>query len=98
MERLALLKTGGHIDFHDISFIENIYDHDISHPVVSKDDISMDNFVLPEHSLPLDNLNRRIITLALKKFEGNQTKTASFLGMTRRKLQGRVKKWNIQIS
>ena len=98
MERLALLKTGGHIDFQDLSFIENIYDPDISHPVVSKNDISIDNFVLPEQSLPLDNLNRKIITLALKKFEGNQTKTASFLGMTRRKLQGRVKKWNIQIS
>jgi two-component system response regulator AtoC len=98
MERLALLKTGGNIDIQDLSFIENIYHADVSHSVVPQNDMSINNFVLPEQSLHLDDLNRKIIILALKKFEGNQTKTASFLGMTRRKLQGRVKKWNIPTS
>lgn len=98
MERLALLKASGYIDLQDFAFFEAIPNADISPAAVSQNGLSVDEIVLPEHSLHLGELNRKIIALALEKFGGNQTRTAAFLGMTRRKLQGRVKKWNIQIN
>ncbi len=50
------------------------------------------DFVLPEKGIDLQEFNNRIIALSLRKNNGNITKTAQFLGMTRRVLQGRLKK------
>jgi len=95
MDRLALFKSNGFIDLQDLAFIDDI---DSVPGVDSRDtnkQTSIDELALPEQELNLENLNRKIISMALKKFNGNQTKTASFLGMTRRRLQGRMKKWDL---
>ena len=51
-----------------------------------------EGFVLPEGGLDLEAFNRKIIRLALEKHKGNRTKTAFYLGMSRRVLEGRLQK------
>ena len=48
-------------------------------------------FNLPDNKLDLEALNRDIVLRALEKHGGNQTRTARYLGLTRRILQGRLK-------
>jgi len=45
---------------------------------------------LPAEGLDLEALSERIIRQALGKKEGNQTRTAEYLGLSRRTLQGRL--------
>ena len=47
--------------------------------------------------IPLEDLEKLSIMQALKKTNGNQTKAAKLLGITRRTLGYRVKKYNIQV-
>jgi DNA-binding NtrC family response regulator len=46
---------------------------------------------LPPDSLNLKNLEDAIIRKALKKFEGNKTRAADYLGITRSTLRSRLK-------
>lgn len=48
-------------------------------------------FSLPDESFSLEELNRRIIRLTLEKFQGNKSKAASFLGLTRIQMYRRFK-------
>jgi DNA-binding NtrC family response regulator len=50
------------------------------------------DFALPAEGLDLEALNRRIVSLALEKHGGNQTRTAQYLGISRRVLEGRLQK------
>ena len=96
MERLALLKTSSFIDKQDLAFLnqsKNEVESEIMDPcTVSK---LGENITLPKEGFDLERHNREIISLALEKFNGNQTKTAEFLRITRRQVQGKIKKWNI---
>ncbi|MFH1059752.1 MAG: sigma-54 dependent transcriptional regulator [Pseudomonadota bacterium] len=47
---------------------------------------------LPQGGLDLEAMNRDILTKTLARFQGNQTKAAQYLGLSRRVLQGRLKK------
>jgi len=51
-----------------------------------------ESFELPTHGLKLEELNKSIIENALQKNHGNVTKTAQYLGLSRRVLQGRLRK------
>ena len=51
----------------------------------------MREFSLPDEAFSLEELNRRIIKLTLEKFEGNKSKAASFLGLTRIQMYRRFK-------
>ncbi len=53
------------------------------------------NFRLPAEGLDLEDLNAQIIVKALSMHKGNQTRTAKYLGISRRVLQGRIKKYGI---
>ena len=94
MERLALLRSGNQVDAEDLSFIQELIPpNDIElnvHAVLGRD-----NFDLPEDKLDIDDLNREIIKMALEKNNGNQTRTAQYLGISRRVLQGRLKKMGL---
>ncbi len=54
--------------------------------------LGLEEFELPEGGLDLESLNRRIILKALERFGGNQTQTAKYLGLSRRVLQGYLKR------
>jgi two-component system NtrC family response regulator len=51
--------------------------------------------VLPDEGVNLEALEREMILQALKKCGGNQTKTARFLGMSRRTLAYRLEKYGV---
>jgi len=48
------------------------------------------DFKLPDDGLNLEELEREIVRRVLKKFHGNKTKTAEFLGLTRSALRSRL--------
>jgi two-component system NtrC family response regulator len=47
---------------------------------------------LPEEGISLESLEQELILRVLKKFNGNQTRAAQFLGLTRRTLAYRLEK------
>ena len=89
MEHLALMKADGRVDMEDLSFL-----HDLSPFEEIQSDrpfvLGRDHFELPTEGLDLEALSERIIRQALGKKEGNQTRTAEYLGLSRRTLQGRL--------
>jgi len=94
MDRLALLRSGNQIDVEDLSFIKELIppnDFTLSANAV----LGRDNFDLPEDKLDIENLNRQIIKMALEKNNGNQTRTAQYLAISRRVLQGQLKKMRL---
>ena len=78
----------------DLSFVK-----DSTHPLDAGSDarpvLGEDDFILPEGKLEIEALNRRIIRKALEKNHGNKTRTAQYLGISRRVLQGRIKKMGL---
>jgi two-component system NtrC family response regulator len=50
---------------------------------------------LPQEGLSLDDVEKQLILRALEKHGGNQTKTARFLGMSRRTLVYRLEKYGV---
>jgi len=54
--------------------------------------INPGDFSLPLGSLPLEEYNNRIILKALEMHGGNKTKTAKYLGISRRSLDCRLKR------
>lgn len=91
MERVALMDFWDKIDAGDLSFI-NRDEGMIGSPTERTVVLGQSDFILPERRMDLEKLNREIIVRALEKHGGNQTRTAQYLGITRRALQGRLKK------
>lgn len=94
MERLAIMKTDGEVDSHDLSFVKDLSPNAdffyLRNPVLGKD-----SFDLPEKGLDLEALERQTISRALEKNQGNQTYTAKYLGISRRVLQGKMKRMGL---
>jgi DNA-binding NtrC family response regulator len=91
MERLALMKADGRVDREDLSFIQDLTSaEDVlpERPFV----LGRDPFHLPAEGIDLDALNETIIRQALERHRGNQTRAAQYLGISRRTLQGRLRK------
>ncbi|MFH1930970.1 MAG: sigma-54 dependent transcriptional regulator [Pseudomonadota bacterium] len=91
---LSLRGFGDIVDVDDISFIA-----DMSQPGNRsgslKPVLGNDEFELPSSWLRLEELNRTIIKRALHKNCGNITHTAQYLDISRRVLQGRLKKMGL---
>lgn len=91
MERLAIMKTDATVEADDLSFVSDLDSQpDFSYSRVLV--LGRDNFELPDKGVDLDLLEQEIIKRALKKNQGNQTATARFLGISRRILQGKLKR------
>jgi two-component system response regulator AtoC len=90
MERLVLMRPWERVDVDDLAFIRE--GGAMMKPSVEKAFSFDEGFVLPEGGLDLEALNRKIVHLALEKHKGNRTKTAFYLGMSRRVLEGRLQK------
>ena len=91
MERLVLLGPCDYVDVCDLAFIKDTAFETVATPDL-KFILGHDDFDLPVDGLDLEDINRQILNLALKKNQGNQTRTAQYLGVSRRVLQGRLKK------
>jgi two-component system, NtrC family, response regulator AtoC len=91
MERLALLGPWDHVEINDLAFIDDtglIADAPLGlRPILGHDD-----FDLPGEELKLEDLNQSIVTRAFEKNQRNQTRTAQYLGLSRRTLQGKLRK------
>jgi two-component system NtrC family response regulator len=51
---------------------------------------------LPPHPISLEAVERELIVRALDRFEGNQTKAAHYLGLTRKTLIYRMEKHGLR--
>ena len=90
MERLVLMHISDQVDLVDLAFIRDSTQQEES---MVRLPLPVDGELrLPEEGLNLDELNQRIIRMALEKHGGNRTRTAAYLGISRRVLEGRLKK------
>lgn len=89
MERLAVLGPWDGVDREDLAFLEED-PSGIDSTTQTRPILGRDPFDLPGDGLNLEALNREIISRALERFKGNQTKAAQYLGISRRVLQGHL--------
>ena len=91
MSRLGLLTPDGCLDADDLSFIKEgpVPDDPEYQP---NGVLSAGSFDLPPDEFNLDAFTKEIIKKALKLNKNNQTRTAAYLGISRRVLQGRLNK------
>jgi DNA-binding NtrC family response regulator len=89
MERLSLLHPLDRIDAADLGFIRDL---NLGLEIPSDAGIlAACSFGLPEERFDLEDFNRRIVRKALERHNHNQVRTARYLGISRRALQGRIK-------
>lgn len=77
----------------------------LSETIIEEDDLTLlaggaapekkDIFTIPDEGLNLDDLEKRLIKEALRKSEGNKTKAAQLLGLTRRRLYSMIERFGI---
>ena len=91
MERLSILTSNVYLDVADISFItENQSDGKWNIEALP---ISVQKaFELPDSGFDIDAFTSQIIKEAFRKNGNNKTRTAKYLGISRRVLEGRLKK------
>ena len=94
MEHVALTAILDRVGKDDLYFLEEL-NHVMAHSIETRPVLRFEEFDLPKERLDLERLNQHIILKALAKHNGNQTKTAQYLGISRRVLQGRLKKWDV---
>jgi two-component system NtrC family response regulator len=54
-------------------------------------------FEIPDEGIQLDDVEKKLILSALDKSEGNKTKAAELLGLTRRRLYSMMERFDIKI-
>ena len=54
------------------------------------------DITLPEHGLNIDDVERRLVTLALERTRGNQTRAAALLGLHRDQIRYRIEKFGLK--
>jgi two-component system, NtrC family, response regulator AtoC len=94
MERVSVLLPWDRVGVDDLESIEDLSQSN-SPAVCSSLLLGRDDFELPEQRLDLEELNALIIKRALEKNRGNRTRTAQYLGISRRVLQGKLKSLSI---
>ena len=86
IERMVLLSGSPEITRADLpDFLKG------EHPSVLASQVD-----LPDEGINLNTLEKDLIVRALRKFDGNQTRAARFLNMSRRTLAYRLEKYDIQ--
>lgn len=86
IERMVVLSDGENLTFEDLP--ENI-----RNPQNASENLW---FALPAEPINLENLECEIIREALKRFGGNQSQTARYLGITRSALIYRMQKYGLE--
>lgn len=90
MCRIALMPSLGKITAADLKFINepNTDDCRLAAPHI----LEKDTFILPEKGLDLQDFENTLVRMALVKNEYNKSKTAEYLGISRKALYNRLKK------
>lgn len=91
MERLAVLGPWEKVDKRELCFLEG-EEKEHKAPGEMRFVLGLDEFDLPDGSLDLESLIRLVIGRTMEKFGGNQTRAARYLGISRRVLQGHLKR------
>jgi two-component system NtrC family response regulator len=86
IERLTVLAVGDEITVSDLPEF-------LRHERAAGEGLQLE---LPPQGISLDAVEKELILKALKRFEGNQTKAATFLDVSRRTLIYRMEKHGIQ--
>jgi transcriptional regulator with PAS, ATPase and Fis domain len=90
IERVILLEEGSTIEAKHLAFLNH---QEAFSP--NKDESS--EVKIPRTGLSLDELNKKLIIQALEMSEGNKTRAAKLLGMSRATLMYRIDKYGITI-
>lgn len=85
IERAVLLSRGDEVEVEDL---------DLMGP--RRAPMSSPLEQLLSEQVPLEEVERRLLTLALARSGGNQTQAARLLGLTRRTLQYRMEKYKLR--
>ena len=93
IERAVLFEEGEYISFDSIRIIDNAHGAQSSDFLSEKDRL-IEN--LTEEGISLDEVERSLIEKALDLANGNQTKAAKLLSISREKIKYRMKKFGIQ--
>ena len=94
MERTAIVSPNLRIDLEDIAFLSEESSGDdggAGAPAMR----TLEGLELPDEKFDLEQFNSEVIRKALEKNEYNRTRTADYLGISRRVLQGRLKKMGL---
>jgi len=92
IERAVLLYDDLELRPDHIRFLTGENDNNLLSVTDSNSHIlEPDSFILPLENLNLKALEREIVQKALTKFNGNKTKAAQYLGLTRSSLRSRLK-------
>ncbi len=86
IERIVLLNNEESISEEHLGFLDDIISSSEYYNVFDQD-----NMKLPEDKLDLKKLESEIALKALKKFDGNKSKTAEYLGLSRSALRSKLK-------
>src|SRR6185437_14670570 len=86
VERIAVLSRGPEVAEADLP------------DALRREQSAVDSlrFELPPNSISLDAVERELIVRALQRFNGNQTKAAQYLGLTRKTLIYRMEKHGLR--
>lgn len=85
IERIVLLNNEESISEEHLGFLENSESSSTSYILLDPDTI-----ILPEEELDLKKLEKEIVKKALEKFDGNKSKAAEYLCMTRSSLRSKL--------
>jgi DNA-binding NtrC family response regulator len=88
IERAVLLAEGEALEAGDFETL-----HTVRGPAAAA--ISSDEITLPEGGLRLEDVERRLVTLALERTHGNQTRAAALLGLHRDQIRYRMEKFGL---
>lgn len=94
MQRVSLLSSNESLDMTDII---SVMDDTPSNNILQSPEnvLGKTPFILPSDELNLETFNFEIIRQALEKHGNNRTRTAQYLGISRRMLQGRIIKMGL---
>ncbi len=83
IERVAVIKYEGEVEPKDLSFLDVVEEKKVF------------QLEIPEEGISLEDIEKKALTLALIKCDGNQTRAAEFLKIPRHVLVYRMKKFGL---
>lgn len=106
IERSVLISNESTLDLHDLMIEDSIIQNYLNsgknnfnkiQGIASKYDLNhlIENFMKSSEQVDLDDIQRMLLQAALNKYEGNISKAARYLNLTRSTLEYRLKKYEV---
>ena len=89
IERAVLLAEGGSLEPRDFETV-----HTLRSPEQS---VGNGGISLPSNGLNIEDVERTLVTLALERTKGNQTRAAALLGLHRDQIRYRIEKFGLKL-